>query len=285
MRLTQAYKACERVVRKAGSSFYYGMRLLPPAKRSAIYAVYAWSRACDDAVDEHQGQDARERLQRVWEMYQRAAGSGYASDPHPLVQALGDTIRRFHLPEEPFASMMEGMQMDMQLVRFRTYAELQHYCECVAGTVGRLCVHIFGYKHPDALKLAVDMGIALQLTNILRDLREDVERGRVYLPLEELAEAGYALEDLRNLRYTPAFEVLMQRQVARARQYYERAQRLFPLIEEDSLRCLHLLYAVYYELLQQIEANRFHVFDVRIRVSTPRKMQLFWGALWQKQTV
>lgn len=281
----QAYKVCERITRKAGSSFYYGMRLLPPAKRFAIYAVYAWSRECDDAVDEYQGQAALDRLDRVWDIYQRAAGSMYAADPNPLVHALGDAIRRFQLPEEPFASLLKGMRIDMQPVLFRTFAELRQYCEYVAGTIGQLCVHIFGPKHPDAESLAVDMGIALQLTNILRDLREDVERGRVYLPLEELAEAGYSLEDLRNLRYTPAFEVLMRRQVARARQYYERALGLFPLVEADSLRCLHLLYSVYYELLQRIEASRFHVFDNRIRVSKPRKMQLIWGALWQKQTV
>ncbi|GEO25969.1 phytoene synthase [Alicyclobacillus acidoterrestris] len=281
MNLTQAYKYCAKSTRQAGSSFYYGMRLLPPAKRMAMYAIYAWSRICDDAVDDFHGQTAEEHLQRAERIYLDAYEEGYASHPNPVVQALGDSVRRFHIPKEPFAGLLDGMRIDMEAVRFKTFAELERYCEYVAGTIGQMCVHIFGYRDPAAFQWARDMGIALQLTNILRDLKEDAKRGRVYLPLEEMGRVGYSVEDLVTSRTTPAFYALMNEQTRRAKAYYERARNLFPLVESDSLRCLRVLYLMYYEILNKIQSTGFNVFGERIHVSGSKKLQLVWGALWK----
>ncbi|MFB5189700.1 phytoene/squalene synthase family protein [Alicyclobacillus fastidiosus] len=280
MNLTQAYKFCAKATRQAGSSFYYGMRLLPQEKRMAMYAIYAWSRICDDAVDEFQGEAANEQLRHAERIFLEAYEPAYSSHPNPVVQALGDAVRRFHIPKDPFVGLLEGMRIDMQPVRFDTFAELEQYCEYVAGTVGELCIYIFGYRDPAAFQWAREMGVALQLTNILRDLKEDILRDRVYLPLEEMRCVGYSLEDLVNQRTTPAFYALMDEQTRRARDYFTRARNLFPLVEVDSLRCLRVLYLMYHEILDKIQENGFNVFEERIHVSGSRKLQLVWGALW-----
>jgi phytoene synthase len=283
--LLRAYKACHQITRQVGSSFYYGMLLLPQEKRYALYAVYAFSRICDDAVDEYSGKAAQDRLQTAEDLLDRAVSPKFHRDPNLVVQALGDTIRRYHIPKEPFLDLLRGMRIDTQPVRFQTFAELKRYCEYVAGSVGQVCIHIFGFRHRDACAFANDMGIALQLTNVMRDLKEDVERDRVYLPMEEMVEVGYSLADLRQFRHTPAFVRLMAKQVARAREYYWRATRLFSLVDADSRRCLQMLYAVYFELLKEIEANHYDVFNHRVRLSKARKFQLMWDAIWQKQIV
>lgn len=281
--LEQAYAVCRKMVRSAGTNFYYGMRLLPVQKRSAMHAVYAWSRICDDAVDEFYGDEARARLGTARDLLERALGPGHAVDRHPVVQALGDAIERFRLPEEPFFELIQGMLMDVEPRVYRTFAEVRQYCERVAGTIGQICVGIFGYSDPAACAMASDMGVALQITNILRDLREDVERGRIYLPGEELAEAGYTLDDLRSARRTPPFYALMEKQARRAHEYYGRAAALFPLIEEDARLCANVLYGIYYELLLRIENTGFDVFSARVRVPTSQKLRLVGALLWQRQ--
>ncbi|KRW92689.1 phytoene synthase [Alicyclobacillus tengchongensis] len=280
MNIDQAYQHCTKLTRQAGSSFYSGMRLLPIHKRLAMYAIYAWSRICDDAVDDYEGEEAEAHLAMAEHIVEQAFADGYQSSDHPVVLALGDAVRRFQLPIQPFHDMVQGMRIDMRAVRLQTMAELEQYCDYVAGTVGIMCVHIFGYRDPKALSLARDMGRALQLTNILRDLGEDIERDRVYLPSEELARHGYTIDDLRLKRLTPGFLALMREQAERAEMYYERAKGLFPLVEEDSLRCLRMLFLMYRELLTKIEESRFNVFDRRIALSSSRKLRLVWGVLW-----
>lgn len=285
MNLTQAYRHCAKATRQAGSSFYYGMRLLPHAKRSAMYAIYAWSRICDDAVDEYKGIEASEHLYQAERMYVDAFGDDYASNEHPIVQALGDSIRKFRLPAEPFAGLLRGMRMDIDKVRLQTSAEFECYCDDVAGTIGNLCVHVFGYRDPVAFTWARDMGRALQITNILRDLREDAARGRVYLPEEELGRHGYSVDDLLTRRATPAFFRMMEAQTYQAQTYYEGARKLFPLIDEDSRRCLRVIYLMYFELLERIQAHPVEVFEKRMRLSGSRKLQLLWGALWNASAI
>ncbi|GMA56701.1 farnesyl-diphosphate farnesyltransferase [Alicyclobacillus sacchari] len=280
MNMEQAYQHCTKLTRQAGSSFYYGMRFLPAHKRLAMYAIYAWSRICDDAVDDYEGDEAEEHLARAERMAEQAFADHYAASGDPIVMALGDTVRRFQLPIEPFRDMVKGMRIDMHAVRLQTMEELEQYCDYVAGTVGIMSVHIFGYRDPSALSLARDMGRALQLTNILRDLDEDMKRDRVYLPTEELAKHGYTMDDLRRKRVTPGFLALMHEQAERAKMYYEKAKGLFPLVEEDSLRCLRMLFLMYRELLTKIEESRFQVFDGRIALSSSRKLRLVWGVLW-----
>lgn len=280
MTLDEAYSACRTIVRQSGSSFYYGMRLLPEAKRRSIYAVYAWSRMCDDAVDDHEGEAADRKLESVRELLEQSIADRYSDHASPVVHALGDSIRRFELPLRPFYGLLEGMRMDIEQTAYQTFDDLREYLTRVAGTVGELCIGIFGTRRSVAKELANDMGVALQLTNIIRDLKEDVLRGRVYLPTNELAQFGYSVEDMHELRESPAFYDMMAYQVQRAHEYFDRAQGLFNLVESDALRSLSLLYSVYLELLESIERDGYHVFTHRIRVSTPRKLLLAGGALW-----
>lgn len=280
MNLTKAYRYCARETKQAGSSFYYGMRLLPAYKRQAMFAIYAWSRMCDDAVDDYEGASAFDHLAQAEQIYREAFAKTYTESSHPVVVALGDTVRRFQLPSYPFADLLRGMRWDIDGVRIRTFDELEQYCEYVAGTIGILCVYIFGYREDEALSLARDMGIALQLTNVIRDLQEDVMRGRIYLPQDEMEDMGYSIDDLSLRRATPQFYQLMQVQVERAKRYYDNARNLFPLVEDDALRCLRVLYMVYRELLQKIEDSGYDVLNGRIQVSGSRKLQLVWGALW-----
>lgn len=280
MDLTKAYRYCAKRTRKAGSSFYYGMRLLPLQKRQAMFAIYAWSRMCDDAVDDFQGTSALDHLAEADRICKAAFADSYDRSTHPIILALGDAVHRFHLPLEPFTDLLKGMQWDLEGVHIHSYAELEQYCAYVAGTIGVMCIHIFGYREASALPLARDMGLALQLTNVIRDLQEDVGRGRVYLPEDEMAQVGYSIEDLRLQRMTPAYYELIELQIERAKGYYENAQKLFPLVEDDAKKCLGVLYLIYRELLQKIEDNGYNVFERRIQVSGSRKLQLVWGALW-----
>lgn len=234
---------------------------------------------CDDAVDEHAPAEARSLLARAGAVLEDAFGPRQASAQDPVTPALADAVRRFDLPREAFAAILRGMQMDLERRTYETFAELEEYCRCVAGAVGRLCLGVFGYSDPAAVPLAEDMGTALQLTNILRDLKEDVARGRIYLPRAEMEAAGYLPEDLRALRRTPAFARLMTEQVARAHAYYDRSERLFPLVSADARLCPMALHAIYRELLTCIEASGYNVFGPRLRVSTARKLQLVGGLL------
>jgi phytoene synthase len=275
----EAYARCRAATRRAGTNFYFGMQLLPRPKRRALWALYAFCRRCDDAVDEHAGAEAARELARAEDLADRAFGGAWAADPDPVVVALGDAIRRFGLPREPFDELLAGMRMDLEGHRYRSFDDLRLYCERVAGTVGLLSVHVFGFRDPRAPDLAVDMGIALQLTNILRDLKEEVARGRVYLPEAEMEAAGYSREDLFALRQTEAFARLMAAQVRRARWYYARARELFPLVAPDARLCPMALHAIYRELLERIEASGYDVFRARPRVPTARKLQLIAGLL------
>jgi phytoene synthase len=283
MTLERAYRHCRRRTRRAASSFYHGMRLLPREKRWAVFAIYAWTRTCDDAVDELEGAEAESALEAARDLLRRAAGDGFAADPDPVAVALGDAMRRFRLPPEPFEALLAGMEMDLRVSRYENFEQLRLYCERAAGAVGRACVAVFGYRDPAAPALAVDMGVALQLTNILRDLAEDARRGRVYLPRDEMVRAGYSAEDLLAGRRTPGFERLMAQQVARARAYYQRSERLFALVEPDARPCLVVLHGVYRALLERISASGYDVLSRRVVLPTVHRLGLVSRALWEQR--
>jgi phytoene synthase len=271
MTLDEARRHCGAVTRTAAGSFYYGLRLLPPPKRHALYAIYAWSRAADDAVDDYVGPEARKRLARAADIVGEAVSAGYETAADPISVALGDAIRRYHLPAAPFWALLEGMEMDLEGRQYRTFGELAQYCRRVAGTVGELSVRVFGFQDAAALERADDLALALQITNILRDLNEDLGRGRVYLPVDEMDEAGYSMEDLRAHRRTDAFMNLIERQASRADAFFERARPLYDLVDGDARRCPMALAAVYQEILHRIRASQFDLFGPRIRV--PRSAQ------------
>lgn len=283
MRLEAAYSCCRDLVRQSGSSFYHGMRLLPRSKRQAMYTIYAWSRLADDAVDLGEHDVPESALDDIAQLLDRALASGYVDDPHPIAVALGDTIRKYQLPEECFRNLLDGMLMDLHPQPFATFDDLLGYCRKAAGTVGQLCLEIFGYHDDEARDLAIDLGIAMQLTNILRDLGEDLDRGRVYLPVEDVERFGYSLEALSRRQHSDAFRSLMAEETMRAKAYYERASRLLGLVDRDARLSLAMLYHVYHRLLQRIEREDYDVFSQRIRVSTREKLWMAISLFWHRQ--
>lgn len=281
--IQEAYRVCTERVKQAGSSFYQGMRLLPRPKRMAMYAIYAWSRVCDDAVDDYSGEEARHQLSRAATLYEEATKDNWQDASDAISIALGDAIHRFHLSDEPFRALLRGMQMDMTSRLYPTYQDLEEYCLNVAGSIGTLCVEVFGYKDSEARSLGAKLGVALQLTNILRDLKEDAQRGRCYLPVEDLEKYQVQPSDLIEPHLTPALIALLSHEADIAKELYIEATGLFDLIESDSILCLRLLYGVYYLILEKIEALGFDVWNNhRVRVSRRETLQLMGGALWQQ---
>jgi phytoene synthase len=195
---------------------------------------------------------------------------------HPIAVRLAESLQRFPIPKEHFEELIAGVEMDLTHRRYPTFRELYEYCYRVAGVVGLMCIEIFGYHNPKARDYAVNLGVALQLTNIIRDLKGDAERGRIYLPQDELARFGYREEELLRGAYTPAFSALMHFAGGRARQYFDNAQLL--LAEEDrrSLLAAEIMGAIYYRLLEKIEASQYRVFDRTITLPTSQKL---WIAL------
>jgi phytoene synthase len=254
----------------AGSSFHYSFGLLPRDRRRAIETVYAFCRHVDDLADEGMsGRDAQAQLMLVRDELERC----YQSAPTlPVTRALQDSIRRFRIPREPFEAILEGVEMDLHKRRYATFAELRGYCVRVASAVGLLCLPIFGCRHPKSRDYAVDLGIALQLTNILRDLKADATRGRIYLPIDEMESFGYGERHLLAGETGPAFLALMRYQAVRAARHYESAAAALPVIDRKSLLPAEVMGAIYRRLLRRLEAERFPVFEKRIVV--PRLTQL-----------
>ncbi len=274
--VTRAYAYCHQVLRRSGSSFAQAFRLLAPERRSALDAVYAFCRFVDDVAD---GGDPREfgdrgnpgrrdpgALLARWRDELRRVYAGAPS--HPIGVALADAVRRFALPERHFADLIRGVEMDLTRRRYRTVDELEEYCYLVASTVGLLCIEIFGRRHPSAEDYARDLGVAFQLTNILRDVREDAARGRLYLPLEDLARFGCEEEELLAGRYSARVGALMAFECGRARAYYLRARCALAPEDRRALAAAEAMRLIYERLLCRIEARGFDVFHDRI--SLPR---------------
>ena len=252
------------------TSFYYSFLVLPPRKRNAIVAVWDFCRAVDDAVDEEREPErAAERL-RAWRAELASCYNG-ASPGTAQARALQPFVREFNLPREPFEDLIDGVEMDLRHARYPTFDALSEYCRRVASTVGLICVEIFGYRDRATRDFAVNLGMALQLTNIIRDVRADLERGRVYLPVEDLERFGVGEEDLRAGRITPPVRALMAHECARAREYYRRAAAELPRRDARSLVAAEIMGAIYYGILQRIERAGYDVFSRRIRVPRPQR--------------
>jgi phytoene synthase len=239
-----------------------------------MYAVYAFCRSVDDVADGTASESQKQILLHEW---RRELDRCYEGMPHhPITMKLAQSIQRFPIPKEHFEELIAGVEMDLAHHRYPTFHELYEYCYRVAGVVGLMCIEIFGYRNPKAKDYAVNLGVALQLTNIMRDLKVDAEGGRIYLPQEELARFGYREEELLRGVYTPAFIELMRFAGSRARQYFQNARQL--LAEEDrrSLVAAEIMGAIYYRLLETIEASRYRVFDRTITLPTSHKL---WIAL------
>jgi phytoene synthase len=254
------------------TSFYYSFLVLPSEQRRAIVAVWDFCRAVDDAVDEAPGTGAPAGVDGVafWRRELAACYDGVAPST-PQARALQPFVRQFDLPRQAFEDVIDGVAMDLDTTRYATFSALCEYCRRVASAVGLICVRIFGCRSPDAEQYALHLGIALQLTNILRDIPSDLARGRVYLPLEDLARFGCSVDDLDRGRVTDPVRRLMVFECNRAREFYERAVAIRPEADRRRLVAAEIMRAVYFETLRRIEGCGYDVFTTRTRVPRPRQ--------------
>jgi phytoene synthase len=290
--IVEAYAVCRTIAQREAKNFYYSFRVLPEHKRNAMCAVYAFMRRADDISDDESMPVAERReVMSGWLRAWRAARRSGISDD-PVFLALNDTQKKFAIPDSLLEDLVRGTTMDLeprtesenQLQTFATFDELYRYCYLVASVVGLVCIRIFGYTDPGAEKLAEETGVAFQLTNILRDVKEDVERGRIYLPLDLLDEFGVSIDRVKRLASDAAMEANERAMLAalgsRAEGYYASAGRLLPLIDADSRAALWVLVTIYHGLLLRIARAESDVFTRRIRVSTPAKLAILaQGAL------
>jgi 15-cis-phytoene synthase len=263
----QSYDYCVRVARSRAKNFYYSFLLLSKPQRRAMCAIYAFMRYCDDLSDDPGAN--RAAIER-WRGELENALEGRFSG-HPMWPAFHHTVRRFGIPHEYFREMIDGVLGDLEPRTFETFEQLYRYCYQVASVVGLTIVHIFGFDTRTVLTLAEKCGVAFQLTNILRDIREDAELGRIYLPAEDLRRFGVTPDDLRAGNRNQPFLDLMRFEAARARKYYDESAPLLDLVHPRSRPSLWALIAIYSRLLERIEATNYDVFRKRVRLSAFEK--------------
>ena len=268
---------CQDKAARSGSSFYYSFMFLPAERRQAITALYAFCREVDDVVDEcHDLSLAQTKL----EWWRQEVGRVYNGTPtHPVGLALKDVIKGFRLPQEQLLEIIDGMAMDLQQTRYLDFKGLQLYCYRVASVVGLLAAGIFGYQDRQTLKYAHDLGLAFQLTNIIRDVGEDARRGRIYLPIEDLQRFNVPAKDLLEARYSEQFRALMAFQAARAEKFYDQAFAQLPAIDRKAQRPGLVMAAIYRTLLRESAADGFLVLDRRTSLTPLRKVWLA-GTTW-----
>lgn len=270
------YERCAQITRRSRSSFYYAFILLPPERRRALHAVYAFCRFVDDIADDEAIREPATLLRRWREELDRV----YDGTPtRALSRALADSARRFTIPRELFEEIINGVEMDLSRKRYETWDELRPYCYRVASALGLICIEIFGYRNPSAKVYAENLGLALQLTNILRDVREDAGRGRIYLPLEDLARFGVSEEEILGGVYSPNFVRLMRFEADRAQQLYAAAQNALAPEDRSTLLTAEAMRLIYAAILERIIKSNYRVLDRRHSLSAPHKLYLV-GRAW-----
>ena len=278
--LRAAYAYCQNITRRSSSNFYYAFRLLSPERRDALFAVYAFCRFVDDITDDASRHDRAGLLAR----WRDELGRVYSGTPtHPISCALADAVQRFPLAQQHFLDLIRGVEMDLTQRRYATFDALYEYCYLVASTVGLLCIEIFGHQHPSARDYAVDLGVAFQLTNILRDVMEDGRRGRIYLPLEDLRRFDCAEADLLSGGYSPRLGALMAFECGRARAYYLRGRGALAPEDRSSLAASEAMRLIYERLLDRIEARHFDVFGPKVTLPRYQKLTLALAAWGRSQ--
>ena len=269
--------ASARLTRASGTSFYYAFRILPEEKRRAIFALYSFCRVVDDCVDEPDG-EGEAGLRRWMEEARRAYAGGAETE---IGRDLAEAVARFPIPRACFEDIVEGCRMDLGIRRYATFADLRVYCERVASAVGLASIEIFGYTNPQARRYAVELGVALQLTNILRDVAADAARGRLYVPLEDLDRFRVAEEQI--LRPQPEasaqLRLLLAYQAERAREHYAAAERLLPPEDRRSMASAEMMAAVYRQILDELTRRGYPIDGARVRLSRPRKAWAAFRAL------
>ena len=267
-----------QLTRRSRSNFYYAFLTLPRPRREALYAVYAFCRTVDDIADlgQERGVDvATLRAELAGWREEIARCYAPAGRPeHAIAQRLAAAVRAYPIPQEALTAIVNGVAMDLDGTVYETEQELYPYCYRVASAVGLAAIEIFGYTDPGARPYATNLGIALQLTNIIRDVGSDARAGRVYVPREDLRKFGVTPDDLRAGRYTDGFACLMAHQAERARRFYRQARAAFPRQDARSLIAAEIMGQIYWALLGRIEAGRFRVLDGRVSVPARRKVAI-----------
>lgn len=283
--LAQSRAFCEQLTRDAAKNFYYGLRLLPEPKRSSMFALYAYMRLCDDIADDEDGRSVQQRQDdlEAWRERTHAALEGRlpAGEEHALWPAFVEMVRRHQMPPHVFDDVIAGQRQDLESQTFQTFPQLYEYCYQVAGVVGLASIYVWGFEGgAETETLAIKRGVAFQLTNILRDLVEDAQKGRSYLPREELAGMGVNDADLRVGRGGENFLRLMRFQIARAQSYYEQSAPLESRIESDCRPTLIAMTEIYRGLLRKVAKDPQRVLRERVSLSLASKLYIGWRAAW-----
>jgi phytoene synthase len=302
--LTMAYSVCRGITRANAKNFYYAFLVLPKRKREALCAVYAFMRRCDDIADDPTlSLDERRYKLDTWLDALHRAQLGEPSDD-PILMALIDAQRRYTIPAGLLDELAMGTAMDVVdlgssphdaldsanapaprlTIQYQTFEDLKLYCYRVASVVGLVCIHIFGYRDPAAEPLAEQCGLAFQLTNIIRDVKEDAAMGRVYLPAEDLAKFNLSAADLLASPDPARFRPLLSLEADRARQFYEAGEQLIPYISEDSQPALWVLVNIYRKLLEKITMNQYDVFSGKVTLTVSEKLRVLGRGFWQRLT-
>ncbi len=285
--LREAYTSCRQITRKYAKTFYMATRFLPNHKQRSIFAIYALCRFLDDLVDETEDLVTTQKIdiddvhrlidtqkQRLLDVYEGRDPGG-----HPIFVAFSHTLKTFHIPVELPFELIDGVSMDLTKKRYETFEEVYEYSWKVASVVGLMTSEVFGYDDPKALEYAADLGIAMQLTNILRDVGEDLDRGRIYIPAEDLRAFGITEDDLFERKLTPEFKAMMEFQIQRAESYYERSDAGIGMLSDDSRLPVSMARMNYSRILMQIRENGYQVFDQRAHLSTAKKLAIL-PRLW-----
>jgi phytoene synthase len=269
-----------QIAAESKSNFLSSFSFLSKEKNDAINTVYAFCRKTDDIVDENSDSvEVKYKKIREWKNEFELAEHGKSK--YSLLNHLNKIIRKYNIPVEPFFQLIKGMEMDLQNQRYKTFDELYQYCYCAAATVGLMCIEIFGYKHKSTREFAINLGVALQLTNILRDIKIDAENGRIYLPKEDMEKFGYTEEDLMANKYNASFIALMEYECKRAHEYYEKANKSLSKDDKGLMFAARIMEHIYFRILEKIEKMNYNVFKKKAKISKAKKLYITFGVLFK----
>ena len=270
--LELAYENCRSITRREAKNFYYAFLTLPAARRRAIYVAYAFCRHCDDSVD--RVGSTPEKLAMLDSLRGALQDTYLGHGTGPVFLALADVAERYEIPQDYFQEVISGVGSDLVKTRYQDFEQLRQYCYQVASVVGLICIHIFGYKKDEAKRHAIDLGLAMQLTNIARDVQEDLGLGRIYLPQDEMARFGYSEAELQEGIVNEAFVELMRFQAQRAKSYFDSGFQLLPYLPLRSRGCAAVLGQLYRKVLERIESADYDVLHHRVSLSKSEKLRV-----------
>tara|TARA_B100001013_G_scaffold343966_1_gene272924 strand:+ start:1775 stop:2632 length:858 start_codon:yes stop_codon:yes gene_type:complete len=279
---TALQQSAKQLTQKSRSNFYFSFLFLPKVKREAIYSVYAFCRHSDDIADQSLSQEERAEQLKAWRHRLDACYEGSAETP--VMQSLFETVERYRIPKEYLDDLINGVEMDLTRTRYETFDDLYPYCYRVASVVGLICIEIFGYENPDSRKFAEYLGVALQLTNILRDISTDADQDRIYVPLKDLRRFHLSEDDLLQGRCSDAFVEMMAFQVERAESYYQKAVEMLPRQDRSNMIAAEIMGAIYHRLLDRIRAANYDVFAQTIAIPDWKKFLIAFE-LWLRSKV